>query len=94
MTKQLGVCGVVTAPDGQVVATYSDFERSGYGGMSLVEAQRYRAREGLKREFLRRYLFEGLASKSDGYFTNLFWENAERNGYRMETIVISYGESE
>ncbi|BCH20155.1 hypothetical protein [Mesorhizobium sp. L-2-11] len=88
--KHQGVCGVVTAPDGHVVATHADFERQGYGGFSLKEAQTIRVREGLKRAFLRAFLFQGLTSKTSGYFCDQFWENAAEHGYRMETFPIGY----
>ncbi|TPL30220.1 hypothetical protein [Mesorhizobium sp. B2-4-7] len=92
MSKNQGVCGVVTAPDGHVVATHADFERQGYGGFSLEEAQTIRVKEGLKRAFLRAFLFEGLTSKTSGYFCEQFWENAREHGYRMETFPIGYSE--
>ena len=90
MTKYQGVCGVVTAPDGHVVATHSDFERQGYGGFTLQEAQTIRVRDGLKRAFLRAYLFDGLIKKTSVYFCEQFWKNASDHGYRMETFPIGY----
>ncbi|MGB3415735.1 MAG: hypothetical protein WBA36_03605 [Mesorhizobium sp.] len=94
MTKHQGVCGIITSPTGKVVATYSDFERQGYGGFSLQDAQTIRVKEGLKRDFLRKFLFDGLVSKSSGYFCEQFWENARDHGYLMETIPIGYDEVE
>ncbi|MER9870267.1 hypothetical protein NKJ35_24370 [Mesorhizobium sp. M0136] len=88
--KHQGVCGVVTAPDGHVVATHSDFARQGYGGFSLKEAQTIRVKDGLKRAFLRAFLFQGLTSKTSSYFCDQFWENAMGHGYRMETFPIGY----
>ena len=92
MAKHQGVCGVVTAPDGHVVATYCDFARQGYGGFSLQEAQTIRVRDGLKRTFFRTFLFEKLTSKSSSYFCDQFWENGQAHGYRMETFPIGYDE--
>lgn len=90
MTKHQGICGVVTAPDGRIVATHSDFERQGYGGFSLQEAQTIRVRDGLKRAFLRAFMFEGLIRNSSGYFCDQFWQNAHEHGYRIETFPIGY----
>lgn len=93
MTKHRGVCGIIIAPDGSVVATHSDFERHGPGGFSLREAQTIRVRDGLKRAFIRAFLFEGLYHKSRGYFCDQFWENAAEHGYHMETIPIGHDEA-
>lgn len=91
--KIQGVCGVVTAPDGAVVATHSDFERQGYGGFTLQEAQTIRVKDGLKRSFLRAFLYTNLVAKSGGYFVDQFWENGREHGYRMETFPVGYDEA-
>lgn len=93
MSKIKGVCGVDTAPDGYVVATHSDFERHGYGGCSLEESQTIRVKDGLKRAFLRAFLFDGLIRKTSGYFCDQFWENAREHGYRMETFPVGHEET-
>jgi hypothetical protein len=77
---------------GDMVETASDFDRQGYGGFTLREAQTIRVRDGLKRAFLRGFLFERLTSKSSGYFCDQFWENAHEHGYRLETFPIGYDE--
>lgn len=92
MTKHRGICGIVTTPDGVVVATHSDFERQGYGGFTLQEAQTFRVKNGLKRSFLRAFMFDNLIRKSSSYFCEQFWENAREHGYRMETFPIGYDE--
>lgn len=88
----MGICGVVTTPNGHVVATYSDFERQGYGGFTLQEAQTIRVRDGLKRAFLHAFVYSDLTSKTSSYFCEQFWENAREHGYRMETFPIGYPE--
>lgn len=49
-----GVVALMIGADGHVWATATDFDRSGYGGFELHQAQRIRARGALRREFVRR----------------------------------------
>lgn len=62
-----GVIAIVTSPRGDVIATAADFQRSGYGGFKLWEAQKMRARDSARRETIRRYSSPLLSDALDGY---------------------------
>ena len=49
-----GAMAIIHWPDGAVLAADVDFDRSGYGGMSLFNAQSYRVRAAVKREAIRK----------------------------------------
>lgn len=56
MTKTpKGVVATFTDSTGHVVASVSDFDRSGYGGYSLQEAQRFRVRRKLAHAVVNAY---------------------------------------
>ena len=42
-----GVVGIVTSPDGRVIATATDFDTNAPGGFTLLEAQKHRVQEAL-----------------------------------------------
>lgn len=50
-----GVIAILVSADGRVMASASDFDRGGYGGYKLHEAQRLRARKMLAINFARDY---------------------------------------
>lgn len=87
-----GFCAVITNPNGDVVTTNADFERTGYGGMSLEDAQEHRARNVVKLRFARDHLNDWLASKADGYFCDQLWKVAELAGYKMQVFPVKDGE--
>lgn len=47
MGKLSGVVAIMTDDKGSVIATATDFDRSGYGGYSLAEAQEMRAKDAV-----------------------------------------------
>jgi hypothetical protein len=69
-----GVIAIVTNPHGDVIATAADFERSGYGGFKLWEAQKIRARDAVRRETIRRYSSPTLSDALDGYAIDVVCE--------------------
>jgi hypothetical protein len=90
----LGVVGVFIAPNGRVVADYADFEQSGYGGFTLLEAQRIRCRRGLAREVIERFAGEPLAKAVDQYRAEEIVGNmVEKQGYQKHFIVIGHEEA-
>jgi len=82
-----GVCAIVTDNDGTVLASRVDFDRTGYGGFTLEEAQRYRAQR-----FVRGVFFQNMTSprfvKYDDYFLDQFWKMAEANGFKITTVPV------
>lgn len=73
-TEPKGVIAIVTTPRGDVIATAADFERSGYGGFKLWEAQKMRARDNVRRETIRRYSSAALSDALDGYAVDVICE--------------------
>lgn len=55
MSEPQGVIAIMTAPDGDVIATATDFNRSGMGGCKLWEAQMWRARQQVKWSAVKAY---------------------------------------
>lgn len=87
--KVLGVVGLFIAPDGRVVAEVTDFELSGYGGFSLMEAQRIRCKRALNREVVERYAGDPLAKAISAYHAEgIIDEMVQKHGYRKHFIVI------
>lgn len=62
-----GVTLVLIDTKGRVRAHASDFERSGYGGFSLLEAQKLRCRRALAREFVTGGCHPDIAGALDNY---------------------------
>lgn len=58
-----GVVAIYTDKDGRVIASVSDFDRSGYGGCSLEEAQGIRAKRALSRAVANAYCSPVFADK-------------------------------
>ncbi len=88
-----GVVAVITNPDGDVVAEAADFDRAGYGGFTLQEAQAIRAKDGVRSRFAAGHLNGWLGRGMEGYFVDAFWRNAERAGYRLSVVPIGYDEA-
>lgn len=62
-----GVLAIMTLPTGHVAATHADFERSGYGGFKLWEAQRIRCADAVKRKAVRVYCSEIVTAHLESY---------------------------
>lgn len=86
--KITGWCAAITNPNGDVVASYVDCERHGYGGMSLSDAQQYRARTIARKRFAGNHLNGWMAAKADDYFCDQFWRLAESAGYKLQLIQV------
>lgn len=89
-----GICGVITTPDGHVVAHSADFDIFAPGGMKLLNCQRDRVRDRLALIFVKRHLNDRLTVKLDEHFVMEFWANAESNGYRMTLMPIGWPDAE
>lgn len=90
-----GVVGLFIAPDGHVVAEVTDFERAGYGGFSLEEAQKIRCRKALNREIISMFSSPALSDHvSEYYAEGIVREMIERGGYRKHFVTIGHGAAE
>lgn len=87
----VGVVGLFIAPNGHVVAEVTDFERAGYGGFTLEEAQRIRCKRALSREVVGRFAGEPLAKAIDQHRAEDITDNMVRDqGYRKHFISIGH----
>lgn len=90
-----GCVGLFIGPDGRVVAEVTDFERSGYGGFKLHEAQRIRCMRALNREIMSRFASRVLLNAiSDYHAENIVDRMIEDQGYRKHFILIGHAEDE
>jgi hypothetical protein len=88
-----GVLALAHWPDGEVLATYSDFSFSGYGGYSLFEAQRMRARVFVMRAAIAALCHNDVAACMETYHVDaLFSELVQKKGYAITIIPIGYDE--
>lgn len=62
MASPQGIGALLTDDTGIVVAHAFDFERSGYGGFKLWEAQRLRAKSGVIAKYIAAYCYGPVAS--------------------------------
>lgn len=86
-----GVIAIMTAPDGYVIATHADFDRSGYGGFKLWEAQKHRAGDMVKRKGVRAYCSDHLANALESYTIDRMAEDLiQRGKYRVTFRAIGY----
>lgn len=90
-----GVVAVFISPDGRVVAEVTDFERSGYGGFTLEEAQRIRCKRALNRAVVSRFASDPLANAISEYSAeSIVSEMVDKGGYRKHFITIGHGQAE
>ena len=86
-----GVLVIVHWPDGDVLASISDFDRSGYGGFTLFEAQRMRAKDAAKREAIRKLCHDDVAFSIDSYrASEIIADLINKKGYSLTVVPIGY----
>lgn len=87
----LGYAVLLIDPDGHVIAETTDFERSGYGGFTLKQAQRIRCNDQLWRAALDR-LCSPIISKAAGSYHGpaIIEEMVRKHGYRIHEIAIGH----
>lgn len=67
ITVPPGCLGIYTDEEGRIIASVSDFDRSGYGGFTLYQGQRIRAEKALAHEIVRAYCSDVVARSLDTY---------------------------
>lgn len=86
-----GVIQMVMWPDGRVLATVQDFERSGYGGFSLLEAQRIRCRRRIGRAVVDALGHEILGMCLDEHdLRHMLDRMTSLHGYRVHEVVVGH----
>jgi hypothetical protein len=88
--KVLGIGAILTNDRGEVVAHAFDFERSGYGGMKLWEAQRYRTKRAVTRRFIEQYTYGEMPAAIDEYSGERIIDNL-RNAGKLRLTFINLG---
>lgn len=90
--EPVGVLAIMTSPDGQVIATASDFERQAPGGYKLWEAQRYRARQQVMWATVRAYCSDAIVDAITDYLSTQIAEALCRKGHRITIKAIGWNE--
>lgn len=89
-----GVLAIMTRPDGYVAATHADFDRSGYGGCKLWEAQRMRASDAVKRQAVRAHCSEIVTKHLESYTIDRIAEDLVNRGkWKVTFRAIGWDEA-
>lgn len=87
-----GIIAIMTAPDGDVIATATDFNRSGMGGCKLWEAQKWRARDQVKWATVRAYCSDVVASGISSYTSTKIADELCQKGHKITYRSVGYPE--
>ena len=90
-----GIGAVLTDDSGDVVAHAFDFDRSGYGGYKLWEAQRHRVKLAVTHEYLSRYTYGPVAAAIERYDAEKIVNKLRQTGkLKLKLIDIGHGVQE
>lgn len=92
MVEPQGVIAILTAPDGDVIATASDFNRSGIGGCKLWEAQMWRARQQVKWAAVKAYCSPTVTNALGGYMLEQIADALCQKGHQISYRAIGYSD--
>lgn len=90
-----GVIAIMTSPTGDVIATAADFDRQGYGGFKLWEAQKIRARQQVQWAAVRAYCSNVVTDAITSYVSTQIADELcqkERGGHKITYRAIGYPE--
>jgi hypothetical protein len=85
-----GIIAIMTAPDGDVIATSADFNRSAMGGCKLWEAQMWRARDSVKWKAIRAYCSSNIAEAISNYLAEQIANALCEKGHKITLRAIGY----
>lgn len=85
-----GVIAIMTAPDGSVIATHADFDRSAPGGCELWEGQKWRARQQVKWGAVRAYCSPVIMDALGGYMLEQVADALCQRGHKITYRAIGY----
>ena len=88
--KIVGVGAVITDSQGVVQAHAFDFERQGYGGFRLWEAQRIRAKRSAIAKFMDSYIYGDLRGTIEEYDADRMASKL-RNEKKLRITFVSVG---
>jgi hypothetical protein len=92
MSDPQGVIAIMTSPDGDVVATATDFHRSGYGGFKLWESQKMRAKDQVKWATVRAYCSITVSNALSSYLMTQIADELCQKGHKITFHAIGYSE--
>lgn len=87
-----GVIAIMTSPDGDVIATHADFDRSAPGGCKLYEGQMWRARQQVKWAAVRAYCSPVITKALGGYMLEQIADALCKDGHKIRYRAIGYPE--
>jgi len=88
-----GIGAILTDASGSVVAHSFDFDRAGYGGFKLWEAQRIRAKRAATWKYIRAYSYGDLADVFEDYTAEeLVRKLINKGKLRLTCVAIGYGD--
>ena len=86
-----GVVALLIAPDGHVVCDATDFDRDGYGGVLIRDAQESRARRRLCDAAIKEFSAPAMARIITDYQMQVIvHEMCRQGGYRIHLIHIGH----
>ncbi len=78
-----GTIAIFVNPRGDVIATACDFEKSGFGGFTLEQAQKIRCRNRINREIVSAYASPDLADNIESYTCERIVDDLMRKGFKL-----------
>ena len=85
-----GILAIITWPDGSVLASYADFERQGFGGFKLAEAQEHRARKFAKWAAFKALCHPDVVKSMDSYDIERAVDSMiQKSGFKLSCVEIS-----
>ncbi len=85
-----GIVVLITDSVGREMAHAGDFDRAGYGGFTLADAQTMRAKAAALRDLMHRLANEDLANAiiSSHTIERVYEEMARKAGFRMHIVNV------
>jgi hypothetical protein len=86
-----GAIAIVHWPDGDILASCSDFGTDCYGGCSKYEGQKIRARDDVKRAAIRKLCHDDVANTIERYHLDAIIQSMiNKLGYSISFIPVGY----
>lgn len=86
-----GIIAIWTDPEGNVIATEADFDRSGYGGCKLWEAQRMRVNRAIAWSAVRAYCSPAVTDALTSYLLEQIAREMRNKGHKVTLREIGWG---
>ncbi len=93
MSAPKGAYVVTISPRGDVMGTAADFDASGYGGFTLEESQKIRARKRAHWDTVKRLCSALVTDCLDEYEVEQIWAAMVRKGWKEHVESIGWREA-